>query len=48
MLVWRLVISKIATLKELETIYTVEDILLANQALDMQQEIDSIISESEK
>jgi hypothetical protein len=37
-----------ATLAELETTYTVDDILLANQALDMQQEIDSIISESEK
>lgn len=48
MLVWRLVINKIATLKELETVYTVEDILLANQALDMQQEIDSILQEPEK
>ena len=39
--------NKVATLEELETVYTVDDVLLANQALDMQQQIDSIIAEQE-
>ena len=46
--IWRLIINDKATLTELETTYTVEDVLLANEALDMQQEIDSILQEPEK
>jgi hypothetical protein len=37
-------LNNVATLKELETVYTVDDVLRANAALDVQQSIDTIMS----
>ena len=42
MLVWRLVISKLATLKDIDTFWTVDDILKGNAVLDMQDTFDEI------
>lgn len=35
---WRLVVERIATLQEIETHYSVDDVLQANEALDLKRE----------
>lgn len=37
-MIWRLVIAKVATLQEIETHYSLVDVLDANEALDIEQE----------
>jgi hypothetical protein len=37
---WRLVVKRIATLQEIETHYSFDDILRANAVLDMADEIE--------
>lgn len=41
---WRIVEGHIATLTELETTWTIDDLLRANAYLDARQEIDNIMS----
>jgi hypothetical protein len=43
--VWRLVTEKIATLQELETVWSYDDMVRAIVALDIRSEIDNIYSE---
>lgn len=38
--IWRLVLKKIATLHEIETHYSYLDVILANEALDIEEEIE--------
>lgn len=46
-ILWRLVINKICTWHELETSYTLKDVMKANAMLDIQNEIDSIMSQED-
>lgn len=43
MLCWRLVISKVATKKELDECWTVDDILKANAILDFKDEVNKVM-----
>jgi len=39
-LIWRPILRQVATLEEIETHYTLADLLDVNEALDIQDEID--------
>ena len=39
-MIWRLVVAEIATLREVETYYDLNDVLDAHEALDLQAEAD--------
>jgi len=45
-LIWRLVVSEIATLKEIETYYDLADVLDAHLALDIKEEAEARALES--
>jgi hypothetical protein len=38
--VWRLVVKRVATLAEIETHWSLRDLILANEALDLDEEIE--------
>jgi hypothetical protein len=40
-IIWRLVVARVATLKELETYYDFVDVLDLNDALDLMDEVES-------
>jgi hypothetical protein len=44
--VWRVVLSGNATLTEIETMWSIDDLGDANEALDIQAEIEAAISEA--
>jgi hypothetical protein len=44
--VWRLVTEKIATLSELETVWSYDDMIRANITLDIKVEVDQIYNEA--
>lgn len=46
--VWRLVLAKVATLREIDEHYTYLDLLLANEALDLQEESEYLNQQAEE
>ena len=48
LIIWRLVLQKICSLQELETIWSLDDVLRANALLDMQSDLTEVESKKAK
>jgi hypothetical protein len=44
-LIWRLVVRRVATLREIEEAWSGADVLDANDALDLQDEVDALAAQ---
>jgi len=47
-ILWRLIINNVCTLQELETTYTLDDVMRANAMLNAKIEIENICAEQEE